>query len=129
MNKIDEIARRLAAQEPELKEADADALLESIMCRVDEAEQLSPGLWLRIVRWSSSIAAILLLALFISQQSMVENSEARPDYSADLSAYKTDYNALHQASTTSEALRIIVRERSNRVVISDLKKQFLSARR
>ena len=138
MNKIDELTQRLAAQEPELK--NADALLESIMSRIDEVEQLPPlnidqqpqrqkeSLWLSLTRWSSSIAAMLLLALFISQRIAVENPDAGADYSRVLSAYQPDYSALKQASTTSEAFNIITREKSNRMGISELKRQFITAR-
>ena len=74
MEKMDEITRRLASQQPLL--SDADALTESILANLPA--QISPqeSPILRAVRWISSVAAVGLLILFYSQShSFVQRPE------------------------------------------------------
>lgn len=138
MNNIDKLIRRLAAQEPELK--GADDLLESIMNNLPEqeeieqmpAENIKPfkkiSLWLSIGRWSSSIAALFLIALFISQKISAENTVLEADYSEVLSAYRPDYTSFKQSDSPEEVMRAVMQEKKSRVKITELYEQYAQIR-
>lgn len=138
MNNIDKLTRRLAAQEPELKWA--DDLLESIMNNLPEqeeieqmpAEDIKPvkksSLWLSIGRWSSSIAALFLIALFISQKISAENTVLEADYSEVLSAYRPDYTSFKQSDSPEEVMRAVMQEKKSRVKITELYEQYAQIR-
>lgn len=137
MNNIDKLTRRLAAQEPELK--GADDLLESIMNNLPEqeveqmpAEDIKPvkksSLWLSIGRWSSSIAALFLIALFISQKISAENTVLEADYSEVLSAYRPDYTSFKQSDSPEEVMRAVMQEKKSRVKITELYEQYAQIR-
>lgn len=129
MNNIDKLTRRLAAQEPELK--GADDLLESIMNSLPEQEEIENiptkrkiSLWLNIGRWSSSIAALFLIALFVSQQLTMEKPESMVDYSEILSAYNSDYTMLKKSSSPEETIHAVIKEKMSRVGIAELREQY-----
>lgn len=137
MNNIDKFTRRLAAQEPELK--GADDLLESIMNNLpeQEVEQMpaediklvkKSSLWLSIGRWSSSIAALFLIALFISQKISAENTVLEADYSEVLSAYRPDYTSFKQSDSPEEVMRAVMQEKKSRVKITELYEQYAQIR-
>lgn len=138
MNNIDKLIRRLAAQEPELK--GADDLLESIMNNLPEqeeieqmpAENIKPvkksSLWLSIGRWSSSIAALFLIALFISQKISADNTVLEADYSEVLSAYRPDYTSFKQSDSPEEVMRAVMQEKKSRVKITELYEQYAQIR-
>lgn len=138
MNNIDKLTRRLAAQEPELKEA--DDLLESIMNNLPEQEEIEQmpaediklvkksSLWLSIGRWSSSIAALFLIALFISQKISAENTVLEADYSEMLSAYRPDYTSFKQSDSPEEVMRAVMQEKKSRVKITELYEQYAQIR-
>lgn len=138
MNNIDKLTRRLAAQEPELK--GADDLLESIMNNLPEQEEIEQmpaediklvkksSLWLSIGRWSSSIAALFLIALFISQKISAENTVLEADYSEVLSAYRPDYTSFKQSDSPEEVMRAVMQEKKSRVKITELYEQYAQIR-
>lgn len=138
MNNIDKLIRRLAAQEPELK--GADDLLESIMNNLPEqeeieqmpAENIKPvkksSLWLSIGRWSSSIAALFLIALFISQKISADNTVLEADYSEVLSAYRPDYTSFKQSDSPEEVMRAVMQEKKSRLKITELYEQYAQIR-
>lgn len=138
MNNIDKLTHRLAAQEPELK--GADDLLENIMNNLPEqeeieqmpAEDIKPvkksSLWLSIGRWSSSIAALFLIALFISQKISAENTVLEADYSEVLSAYRPDYTSFKQSDSPEEVMRAVMQEKKSRVKITELYEQYAQIR-
>ena len=138
MNNIDKLTSRLAAQEPELK--GADDLLESIMNNLPEQEEIEQmpaediklvkksSLWLSIGRWSSSIAALFLIALFISQKISAENTVLEADYSEVLSAYRPDYTSFKQSDSPEEVMRAVMQEKKSRVKITELYEQYAQIR-
>ena len=65
MNKIDDILERLQGQMPQVPEP--DRLTYSIMEAISKTghKVVAIPLWIRVVRYASSAAAIILIALFI----------------------------------------------------------------
>lgn len=96
------------------------------------AEDIKPvkksSLWLSIGRWSSSIAALFLIALFISQKISAENTVLEADYSEVLSAYRPDYTSFKQSDSPEEVMRAVMQEKKSRVKITELYEQYAQIR-
>ncbi len=66
MERIDDILERLKGQMPLVP--DADALTDSIMAAIEETEVRKPvtvPMWLSVLRTVSSVAAVVLMVLFV----------------------------------------------------------------
>jgi hypothetical protein len=80
MKRIDDMLERLKGQIPEV--SDADALTDSIMAAIEETEDRKPvtvPMWLSVLRTVSSVAAVVLMVLFVQLKSEItfqeENAE------------------------------------------------------
>lgn len=66
MDRIDEMLERLKGQMPQVP--DADVLTDSIMAAIEETEERKPvtvPMWLSVLRTVSSVAAVVLMVLFV----------------------------------------------------------------
>jgi len=121
MNKYDELINHLASQTPELP--DADALCDSIMESLPEQHPVQKeSLWIGIARWTTSIAAIFLLVLFIDQSSSIPSSPMEPDYSQSLTSLQSSFERINTSTSLPETIHQIVEEKQNRVTLSKIKK-------
>ena len=120
MEKMDEITRRLASQQPLL--SDADALTESILANLPA--QISPqeSPILRAVRWISSVAAVGLLILFYSQSHSFVQRPDDVDYGQSLQPFQSDYSPTLDNLPPREALRQFVEMKRSRTNFSDIKR-------
>ena len=120
MEKMDEITRRLASQQPLL--SDADALTESILANLPA--QISPqeSPILRAVRWISSVAAVGLLILFYSQSHSFVQRPEDVDYGQSLQPFQSDYSPTLDNLPPREALRQFVEMKRSRTNFSDIKR-------
>jgi hypothetical protein len=120
MEKMDEITRRLASQQPLL--SDADALTESILANLPA--QISPqeSPILRAVRWISSVAAVGLLILFYSQSHAFVQRPEDVDYGQSLQPFQSDYSPTLDNLPPREALRQFVEMKRSRTNFSDIKR-------
>ena len=89
MEKIDEITRRLASQQPML--FDADALTDNIMSNLPSQQRPFGQQYLRAVQWISSVAAICLLVLFYSQRRSIVERPNDIDYGQSLQRFQPEY--------------------------------------
>lgn len=122
MEKMDEITRRLAGQQPLLN--DADALTNSIMDHLPP--QAKPHDWqvLRALRWISSVAAIGLLILFVNQNRGIIQRQNDVDYGTSLQQLQSEHMKLDVSLPPREALRQFVDLKRDRMNISDIKRHF-----
>ena len=70
MERIDDILERLKGQMPQVP--GADALTDSIMSAIEETEERKPvavPMWLSVLRTVSSVAAVVLVALYVQLKS------------------------------------------------------------
>ena len=66
MERIDDLMERLKGQMPQVP--GADALTDNIMATIEETEDRKPvavPMWLSVIRTVSSVAAVILLMLFV----------------------------------------------------------------
>ena len=122
MEKMDEITRRLAMQQPVLK--DAEALTESIMANLPAQIRSQEPPILRVVRWMSSVAAVGLLILFYSQSHEFIQRPDDADYGQSLQTFQSDYSQTLDNLSPREALRQFVEMKRSRTSISDIKRNF-----
>ena len=122
MEKMDEITRRLAMQQPVLK--DAEALTESIMANLPPQKRPSGQRYLRAVRWISSVAAVCLLILFYSQSRDFVQQPNDVDYGQSLRQFQPDYSQSLDKLPPREAFRQFVEMKRSRTSISDIKRHF-----
>lgn len=122
MEKMDEITRQLASQQPVLK--DAEALTESIMVNLPPQKRPLGQQYLRAVRWISSVAAVCLLILFYSQSRDFVQRPNDVDYGQSLQRYQSDYSQTLDNLPPREAFRQFVESKRSRTSISDIKKHF-----
>lgn len=119
---MDEITRRLAMQQPVLK--DAEALTESIMANLPAQIRSQEPPILRVVRWMSSVAAVGLLILFYSQSHEFIQRPDDADYGQSLQTFQSDYSQTLDNLSPREALRQFVEMKRSRTSISDIKRNF-----
>lgn len=122
MDKMDEITRRLAAQQPTL--SDPDALTDSIMAHLPMQTKPRGQQFLRAVRWISSVAAVGLLVLFVSQSHDLIQRPDDIDYGQTLQQLRSENTQLPDDLTPREALRKYVELKRSRTNISDIKRHF-----
>ena len=122
MEKMDEITRRLAIQQPVLK--DAEALTESIMANLPPPKRPSGQRYLHAVRWISSVAAVCLLILFYSQSRDFVQRPNDVDYGQSLQQFQPDYSQNLDKLPPREAFRQFVEMKRSRTSISDIKRHF-----
>ena len=122
MEKMDEITRRLAMQQPVLK--DAEALTESIMANLPPQKRPLGPRYLRAVRWISSVAAVCLLILFYSQSRDFVQRPNDVDYGQSLQQFQPDYSQSLDKLPPREAFRQFVEMKRSRTSISDIKRHF-----
>ncbi len=122
MEKMDEITRRLAMQQPVLK--DAEALTESIMANLPPQKRPSGPRYLRAMRWISSVAAVCLLILFYSQSRDFVQRPNDVDYGQSLQQFQPDYSQSLDKLPPREAFRHFVEMKRSRTSISDIKRHF-----
>ena len=70
MERIDDMLERLKGQMPQVP--GADALTDSIMSAIEETEERKPvtvPMWLSVLRTVSSVAAVVLVALYVQLKS------------------------------------------------------------
>ena len=81
MERIDDMLEHLKGQMPEVP--GADALTDSIMAAIEETEERKPvtvPMWLSVLRAVSSVAAVVLMVLFVQLKSdFTEPSENTPE--------------------------------------------------
>lgn len=80
MERIDDLMERLKGQMPEVP--DADALTDSIMAAIEEKEERKPmviPMWISVLRTVTSVAAAVLLVLFIHLKNDVQSVAGNPD--------------------------------------------------
>ena len=80
MERIDDLMERLKGQMPEVP--DADALTDSIMAAIEEKEDRKPvviPMWISVLRTVTSVAAAVLLVLFIHLRNDVQPVAGNPD--------------------------------------------------
>ena len=119
---MDEITRRLAMQQPGLK--DAEALTESIMANLPPQKRPSGQRYLRAMRWISSVAAVCLLILFYSQSRDFVQRPNDVDYGQSLQQFQPDYSHSLDKLPPREAFRHFVEMKRSRTSISDIKRHF-----
>ena len=122
MEKMDEITRQLAAQQPLLN--DADALTNSIMDHLPPQARSHDWQVLRTLRWISSVAAIGLLILFINQNRGIIQRQNDVDYGTSLQQLRSEHMKLDVGLPPREALRQFVDLKRDRMNISDIKRHF-----
>ncbi len=122
MNKIDAITRRLASQEPELK--DADALCDSIMDHLPPQQEPQRYRLLHVLQAVASMAAILLLVLFVRQTRDITPPREDPDYRQSLERLQPERPQLDPTIPLQETLRQLVRTKSEQITLSQLKKNY-----
>ena len=80
MERIDDLMERLKGQMPQVP--GADALTDNIMATIEETEDRKPvavPMWLSVIRTVSSVAAVILLMLFVRlKNDFTEPSENTP---------------------------------------------------
>lgn len=77
MERIDDLMERLKGQMPQMP--DADALTDSIMAAIDTPKRIP--MWLTVLRTVSSVAAVVLMLLFVQLESKaVDTDDANADY-------------------------------------------------
>lgn len=120
MNKYDELIDKLASQMPEL--ADADAFCDDIMERLPERNLNEKRVdWIGILRWTTSIAAVFLLVLFIEQKSSSPTLNEEPDYTHSIVSLQSSFEQINNSTSISETINRIVKEKQNRISISQIK--------
>ena len=122
METMDEITRRLATQQPVLK--DAEAFTESIMANLPPQKRPLGQRYLRAVRWLSSVAAVCLLILFYSQSRDFVQRPNDVDYGQSLQQFQPDYSQNLDKLPPREAFRQFVEMKRSRTSISDIKRHF-----
>lgn len=122
MEKMDEITRRLALQQPVLK--DADALTECIMVNLPQQKKSLGQPYLRAVRWITSIAAVFLLILFFGQSRDLVQRPNDIDYGQSLQKFQSDYSQTFDNLPPREAFRQFVEMKRSRTSISDIKSHY-----
>lgn len=123
MEKLDNILEHLSKQEPEL--LDADLLCDSIMDNLPEQQNPQESLWICVMRWSTSIAACLLLALFVEQNTETKApTESIKTISYIESCQKEYSETLSAATSLPTALQQIAAEKETRISVYNLKKHF-----
>ena len=122
MEKMDEITRRLAMQQPVLK--DAEALTESIMANLPPQKRPLGQRYLHAVRWISSVAAVCLLILFYSQSRDFVQHPNDVDYGQSLQQFQPDYSQNLDKLPPREVFRQFVEMKRSRTSISDIKRHF-----
>ena len=122
MEKMDEITRRLAIQQPVLK--DAEALTESIMANLPPQKRPLSQRYLHAVRWISSVAAVCLLILFYSQSRDFVQRPNDVDYGQSLQQFQPDYSQNLDKLPPREVFRQFVEMKRSRTSISDIKRHF-----
>lgn len=122
MEKMDEITRQLAMQQPVLK--DAEVLTESIMANLPLQKRPLGQWYLRAVRWISSVAAVCLLILFYSQSRDFVQQPNDVDYGQSLRQFQPDYSQSLDKLPPREAFRQFVEMKRSRTSISDIKRHF-----
>lgn len=122
MEKMDEITRQLASQQPVLK--DAEVLTESIMANLPLQKRPLGQRYLRAVRWISSVAAVCLLILFYSQSRDFVQQPNDVDYGQSLRQFQPDYSQSLDKLPPREAFRQFVEMKRSRTSISDIKRHF-----
>lgn len=122
MEKMDEITRQLAMQQPVLK--DAKVLTESIMANLPLQKRPLGQRYLRAVRWISSVAAVCLLILFYSQSRDFVQQPNDVDYGQSLRQFQPDYSQSLDKLPPREAFRQFVEMKRSRTSISDIKRHF-----
>ncbi len=121
MNKLEDISRRLAAQQPELK--DADDLCNSIMEHLPPQRKSSRIGFRHILQVVTSVAAVLLLVLFIRQTRTIVPPKEDADYRQCLEHVQTDYSQFEDLKP-SEALLLFAKIKRERTTLSQLKKNY-----
>ena len=77
MERIDDMLERLKGQMPQIP--GADALTDSIMAAIDAPKRIP--MWLTVLRTVSSVAAVVLMLLFVHLESKaVDTDDASADY-------------------------------------------------
>lgn len=71
MERIDDLMERLKGQMPQVP--DADALTDSIMAAIDTPKRIP--MWLAVLRTASSVAAVVLMVLFVHLESKTVNAD------------------------------------------------------
>ena len=80
MERIDDLMERLKGQMPVVP--DADALTDSIMAAIEETEDRKPvmvPMWLSVLRTVSSVAAVVLMVLFVQLKSEITFLEEKTE--------------------------------------------------
>lgn len=124
MEKMDEITRRLAIQQPVLK--DAEALTESIMANLPPQKRPLGQQYLRAVQWISSVAAICLLVLFYSQRRSIVERPNDIDYGQSLQRFQPEYLQILDNLPPREAFCQFNEMKRSRASISHIKRHFTS---
>ena len=130
-DKIDDIIKRLQAEEPVL--TDADEMTERIMNALPDNSANSPriaadasSVFLLFVRALSSAAAVVLVFLFIWQNISVRPlpPETTKDYEQCIAKYKSDYS-FDECNDLRQACQQYARQReSHRSVINSLVNEY-----
>lgn len=123
MEKLDNILEHLSKQEPGL--LDADLLCDSIMDNLPEQQKPQESLWIGVMRWSTSIAACLLLALFVGQNTETKAPTESIKTISYIESYQKEYSeTLSAATSLPTALQQIAAEKETRISVYNLKKHF-----
>lgn len=120
MNKLDDLTRRLAALQPQLK--DADDLCDSILDHLPPQKESRRFGLRHVLQVATSVAALLLLVLFIKQSQDIQTPREDVDYSHRLERLQPDYSSIDPNMAPQEALREFAKVKSSRISISQLKK-------
>ncbi len=121
MNKMDDLLDRLASQQPKLD--DADALCDSIIGQLPPQHKPKEQTLLRLLAMVSSIAAVLLLVLFIRQARAIDPLQEDPDYRQCIEHVRPDYSQFEDLKP-SEALLRFTEIKRERTTLSQLKKNY-----
>ena len=114
MERIDDMLERLKGQMPEIP--GADALTDSIMSAIEETEERKPvtvPIWLSVLRTVSSVAAVVLVVLFVQLKSEIifqdENTETA--YLEVVSEECTDCSPAERYNMRIEKMRLMNRRK------------------
>lgn len=120
MNKLDYLTHQLAAQQPQLM--DADELCDSILDHLPPQKESKRFGLRHVLQVATSVAALLLLVLFIKQGQNIQAPREDVDYSHRLEQLQPDYSSIDPNMAPQEALREFTKVKSTRISISQLKK-------
>jgi hypothetical protein len=114
MERIDDMLERLKGQMPQVP--GADALTDSIMSAIEETEERKPvtvPMWLSVLRTVSSVAAVVLVALYVQLKSetAIQDENTETAYLEVVSEECKDCSPAERYNMRIEKMRLMNRRK------------------